>query len=135
MKWKRVIFWSLAIVASGACIGGVAGIFFWHSESSGRTVDLFTIDLFKVAFAITATACYWRLGAGAAMHRGAHIVAALLLVETCFTVLGFLAGQPVETLFDPTELRYSVACAFAGYVLAHLMPNAAPRATPVGDDI
>ena len=115
-------------------IGLLSGFIMGHSEIDPATIDQAVRDhrLFRrIAIAVAAIFCYWRLGAGAPTHRGAHVLAAFVLVQIADMGLALLLGAQPAELLDPWTMLRAAVYALSGYVLARLRPNNSFKPNPL----
>ena len=134
MNWKRVIGWSVLMLVAANLIGILGGFIMAHSEITPETIDQTVAThrlVRRIAIAVVAVFCYWRLGAWAPTYRGAHVAAAFVLVQLLDMGLALLLGAQVSELLELWGMLRAALYALAGYVLARLRPNNSFKPNPL----
>ena len=132
MNWKRIVIWSLIILAGTYAVAIVSALTMGSWQIYGQTLEEAVANsglIRRIAYTIVAAALFWRFAAGIQSKRVLHVLAAYMLVQILDMSLSILLGGSIKELFDPWAVGRGLLAATSGLGLASLGSNTRPEVT------
>ena len=114
MNWKRIVIWSLIILAGTYAVALVSALTMGSWEIYGQTLEEAVANsglIRRIAYTIVAAVLFWRFAAGIQSKRVLHVLGAYMLVQ--------ILDMSVSIL-DPWAVGRGLLAATAGLGLASL---------------
>jgi hypothetical protein len=140
VNWKRIVIWSLLILAGTYAVAIVSALTMGSWQMYGQTIEEAAANsrlIRRVAYSVVAALLFWRFAADIQSKRVLHVLATYILVQVLDAGMSALLGAPINELFDPWALGRGSLAAACGLGLARLsskkrlhaaaLENAAPE--------
>jgi hypothetical protein len=138
MNWKRIVIWSLIILAGTYAVAIVSALTMGSWEIYGQTLEEAVANsgtIRRTAYVVVGAGLFWWFAAEIQSKRLLHVLAAYIVVQVLDMGVSVLLGASIKELFvfDPWAVGRGLLAAASGLGLASLTSNKRLHATALGN--
>lgn len=137
MNWKRIVVWSLIILAGTYAVAIVSALTMGSWGIYGQTPEEEAVAnsgiIRRSAYVVVGAGLFWWFAAEIQSKRLLHVLAAYIIVQILDMSVSILLGTSIKELFDPWAVGRGLLAAASGFGLASLSSNKRLHATALGN--
>jgi hypothetical protein len=121
VNWKRIVAWSLVILAGTYAVAIVSALTMGSWQIYGETLEQAVVNsgfVRRSGYVVVGAVLFWRFAAPIRSNRLLHVVVAYLIVQVLDMGTSLLLGEAIEDLLDPWAIGRVLLAAILGFALA-----------------